>query len=157
MSNGVKPRYDGAGTEFGLRHRDLGPGFLMMDIDRLHAAIDIDVKLQRENEMFIEYRSVNGISYLAMYELKHARTFHSEKALDMELLANQVRFDICKRLDCRCFVVFATNGKQPFSFYELFEDRSDHVGVLEYSEGNAAEAWKAFYRDVLKIGRYGNL
>jgi hypothetical protein len=156
MENQVKPRYDGKGTEFGLRHRDLGSGFLMMDIDRLHAAIEMDVKLQRENEMFLEYRAVNGISYAAMYELKHHQTKFSEQALDMSLFVNKVRLDICKRLGCRCFVVFATNGKQPFSFYELFEDRAILVGVLDYHNGGAAEAWQAFYREVLRIGKQGN-
>jgi hypothetical protein len=44
--NGVKPRYDGGGSEFGLLHRELGPGFLMFDIDRLSATVQTDLEMK---------------------------------------------------------------------------------------------------------------
>jgi len=69
--NKVKPRFDGKGTEFGLMHRDLGPGFLMFDIDRMSAVLEVNLELKRENEAFVEYRQYgNAINFIAMFEVK---------------------------------------------------------------------------------------
>lgn len=149
----VKPRFDGGGTEFGRIHRLLGPGYLMFDIDRLH----LEVALKRENEGFIEYRYNNGkFVYKALIELKKSKTKFSLQALDPHEINSLARIDICKRLECRLFVAYGTEGHQPFEFFEInIADGSNRlVGILEYDESNVKQQVDTFYRDVLKIYRY---
>lgn len=155
--NGVKPRYDGGGTEFGLMHRDLGPGFLMFDIDRMSATIGVGLELKRENEAFVEYRytPVSGIRYVAMMEVKHSHTPYSAEALDLSKVNSIVRADMARRLQCRLFVVYATNGKNPFTFYEYDDNENEfyQIGILDYTEKTRTERVKSFWNDVLRISR----
>jgi hypothetical protein len=155
--NGVKPRFDGKGSEFGLMHRDIGPGYLMFDIDRLSANVQVDLELRRENEGWVEYRQ-NGktIHFVALFEVKKQKTEHTKKALNNEESSTLARNEIARRLECRLFVVFATNGKAPFEFWELdaLSEKYEVVGVLNYSAEERASAAQRFWRDVLKIQRY---
>ena len=150
--NGAKPRYDGKGTEFGLMHRDLGPGFLMFDIDRLSAVIEVNLELKRENEGFVEYRhTCDGINFVAMFEVKAHKTKYSLEALDLSKSNSLARAEIARRLECRLFVVFGTNGKQPFEFFELFDNGFILAGTLEYDESNRMEQVKKFWNETLRI------
>jgi len=155
-SNGVKPRYDGGGTEFGLMHRDLGPGYLMFDIDRMTAQVDLQMEMRRENEGFVEFRRrASRIDFVAMFEVKKQRTVHSEKALDPDEANSLARLEMARRMQCRLFVVFATNGRQPFDFYEidLATGCADYCGTLDYASDNREVRCRTFWRDVLNIQR----
>ncbi len=154
--NGVKPRFDGGGSEFGLAHRDLGQGYLMFDIDRMTASVEVALELRRKEEGFIEYRHEYGdVKFIALYEIKGNRTEFSEQALNIDKSSTKAMIAMARRLESRLFVVFATNGKQPFDFYEF--DTSEQcfipVGHLCYEAENRAEAVREFWQNVLHIGK----
>jgi len=154
-SNGVKPRFDNSGTEFGLMHRDLGRGYSMFDIDRMTAQLDMQIEMRRENEGFIEYRRTAGnINFVALMEVKHRRTKYSEQALDPTEANSMVRLEMARRLGCRLFVVFATNGKQPFDFYEICADTGEakHAGTLDYTSDRVHKC-RLFWNNILGIQR----
>jgi hypothetical protein len=155
-SNGVKPRFDGGGSEFGLMHRDLPPGYLMFDIDRMTAQLELTMEMRRENEGFVEYRRrANRITFVAMFEVKRHLTQYSEKALDINEANSLARLEMARLLGCRLFVVFATKGQQPFDFYEIDTVAGDpvFVGTLDYSGSDRIERCKLFWSDVLGIQR----
>lgn len=158
--NGVKPRYDGGGTEFGKMHRDLGPGYLLFDIDRLSVKLEEQLELRKENEGFIEYRLYsNHITFIAMFELKAQWTPNSKMAIDTNQASSIARAEIAKRLSydqdqpCRLFVVFGTNGRQPFEFYEFMNNEFVFVGTLDYLQDNRQEKVKLFWNDTLGISK----
>lgn len=152
--NGAKPRYDGKGTEFGLMHRDLGPGYLMFDIDRLSAILEVKMELKRENECFIEHRlESDGVRFVAMFEVKHHKTQFSLEALNPIKSNTIVRGEIARRLGCRLFIVFASNGKQPFEFYEQVGNESYYIGTLAYQLNERQDAVKEFWTNVLGIDK----
>lgn len=153
--NGVKPRYDGGGSEFGLMHRDLGPGYLMFDVDRMSACMSVDLELKRANTGFIEYRRNNGIEFVAIFEIKHSKIGRALDALDVEKANTMAQIEMARRLDARLFSVFATDGHQPFEFYEYvpFACQFELVDVLDYDKANRVERVQAFWRDVLRITR----
>lgn len=156
-NNGVKFRLDGKGTEFGMVHRGLGPGFLMFDIDRLSATVELGLELKRENEGWVEYRQYpGGIKFVALFEVKNAKTPYSLSALDSSNSCSMARNEIAKRLGCRLFVVYGTNGRAPFEFWEFdpFTDDYAMVGVLDYESGESQKAVSIFWRDVLGIKRF---
>lgn len=155
-TNGVKPRYDGGGTEFGLMHRDLGPGYLMFDIDRMTAQLELQMEMKRENEGWVEFRRyASRVDFVAMFEVKKHRTIHSEKALDPDEANSLARLEMARKMGCRLFVVFATNGRQPFDFYEIDTETGEagYRGTLDYSTDNRANQCRLFWRDVLGIQR----
>ena len=115
--NGVKPRFDGGGTEFGLMHRDLGPGYLMFDVDRISAVLEVGLEMRRENEGFVEYRRKgDAIRFVALFEVKHRRTEYSAAALDKTTSNALARLEMARCMGARLFVVFAMDGKPPFEF-----------------------------------------
>ena len=152
--NGVKPRFDGGGSEFGLVHRDLGRGYLMMDVDRLSATIEVGLELKREDECFVEYRHRYGdIVFIAMFELKGHKTEYAKQALDSTKSVTRARLKMAQMMECRLFVVYATNGTQPFEFYEIDTASGDYecVGELTYSKDNQTEKVKHFWNHELGI------
>lgn len=158
--NGAKPRYDGKGSEFGLMHRDLGKGFSMFDIDRLSAIVEVNLELKREEEGFVEYRHVGAnVEFVALFEVKHHRTEWSEEALMPDKSASVARAELARRIGARLFVVFGTNGGQPFDFYEIDTEtrEAEHVGTLTYdlSDRNLKmQAVQSFWRECLGIARH---
>lgn len=153
-SNGVKPRYDNSGTEFGLMHRDLGAGYWMFDVDRVYASVEFEIAMRKENEAFVEYRR-NGkrIDFVALMEVKHRRSEFAEQALNATDYNSYARLAMAQRLGCRLFVVFATDGKQPFTFHEIdtVTGESTEVGTLTYGPTDRQARTVTFWRDVLGI------
>lgn len=156
-SNGAKLRFDGGGTEFGFMHRDLGSGYLMFDVDRLHVKVEEFLKLRNENECFVEYRDTGerekGVQFIAMFEVKHKRSHYTLKALDPENSVSYARLCMAQKLGCRLFVVYASGGRQPFDFWEI--DTTDGgaslVGTLEYNKADRRESVQQFWKEVLEI------
>lgn len=153
--NGVKPRRDGGGSEFGLMHRDLGPGYLMFDIDRMTARLSVDLELKRADTGFIEYRRNNGIEFVAIFEIKHTKIGLAMEALDVDNSNTMAQIEMARRLGARLFSVFATNGHQPFEFYEYlpFSRQFELVDVLDYDKANRVERVQAFWHDILRISK----
>lgn len=60
---------------------------------------------------------------------------------------------MCKLLGARNFVVFQTNGKKPFFFYEIDVVTKEVISenTLDYDDDRKKEAWLNFWRNVLKI------
>lgn len=157
MNEYVKPRFDGKGVEFGLMHRDLGPGYLMLDIDRLSATLEVGLELRRENEGWVEYRCcANRIDFVALFEVKGKKTSYSEAALNPKDANSMVRAEMARRLGARLFVVFATDGRQPFEFYEIDTtfDVCQLVGTLTYDPNNRQCAVRNFWANTLRIDRW---
>lgn len=154
-NNGVKPRYDGGGTEFGLMHRDLGPGYLMFDVDRMSAVMEVNLELKRENQAFIEYRQTDGIRFVAMFEYKHTKTPYSLDAIDSTKSSTMARNEMARLLGCRLFVVYASDGRPPLEFWEYIPDTGEYIlaGVLSYTENNRTEQVKEFWNNALGIKR----
>lgn len=152
--NGVKPRFDGHGSEFGSMHRELGPGFLMTDIDRVD--VDVAFSIEHENTHFYDYRIVFGRTrVVAVYEVKAHKTPYAEAEAYGNTANAKARRDIAFQLNARYLVVFATNNQQPFEYNEVDTISGAHwtLGVLDYTDANMAEAAQRFYRDVLGIRR----
>ena len=54
-----------------------------------------------------------------------------------------------EKLGCRYFFVIATNGKQPFGFYEIFYSfEIKDWGVLDYKNTNKAESVLDFWEKI---------
>lgn len=151
--NKVKPRFDNGGSEFGLAHRDLGPGFLMFDIDRMFATIEVDLEMKRKETGFIEYRNNNGITFVALFELKAKKTDYSLQAINPEISNTLATIEMAKKLECRLFVVYGTDNRQPFEFFEYFPEENVFysVGILDYQSDNREKKIKDFWTHVLKI------
>jgi len=154
----VKKRYDNQGSEFGFIHRDLGQGYYMFDIDGIKASIEYDLTLRRENELFVEYRhlSKDKIKFLAIYEVKAKETKYSKNCLELNNSTSIVRLEIAKRLESRLFVVFGTNGNQPFKFFEIDVNSGDNnfIGILSYDKDNPKkreQTVKSFWANILGI------
>jgi len=153
-ANGVKPRYDNGGTEFGAMHRDLGPGYYMFDIDRMSAIIETQLEWRRQNQGFIEYRIVkDNVIFTALLELKGHKTKWSLEALNNKTANSRARLAMAQALKCRLFIVFATYGKQPFEFWEIDTTNSESklIGTLSYSNGDRMEQVRRFWRDCLGL------
>lgn len=154
-ANGVKPRYDGQGTEFGAMHRDIGPGQLMFDIDGLSATVEMQLELRRQNEAFVEYRFIDDdlVEFTALFELKRNKSQYTIQALDSKDANSVARRAMARKLEARLFVVFATNGKAPFDFHEIDTTTgySHPIGILYYDENNRPEKVKDFWINVLKL------
>ncbi len=153
----VKPRFDGGGTEFGAIHRKLGPGYLMFDIDRVFASMEYSLTMRKENEGFVEYRrSGNKIKFIALMEYKAQKTEHSVEALDKNEANSLARLEMARLLKCRLIVIFGTNGREPFEFFEIDTTTGDNrfVGILEYDQFNKEQQVKDFWTNVLKIPKY---
>ena len=153
--NGVKPRYDGAGSAFGALHRDLGPGFLMFDIDRMSATVETDLEMRNENNVFVEYRLGETISFVAVFEYKRNRSQYTIDALNPNSANSRARIELARRLGSRLFIVFADNGSPPFYFHEINLETGENVRMpaLWYTKDEDKEKVKSFWRDVLKINK----
>jgi hypothetical protein len=137
-------------------HRDLGPGYCMFDIDRMSAVIEVGLELKRENEGFVEYRhEQSNIVFVALMEVKREKTPRSMEALDKNKSTSRARLAMAQKLDCRLLVVYATNGTQPFEFYEVDTTSGDYAlaGTLSYTLEERSEAVRSFWNNVLEIRR----
>ena len=157
-ANGVKPRYDGGGTEFGAMHRDLGPGMLMFDIDGMHVRTETDLVVRNQNGVFLEYRLTrDAVKFVAIFEYKREKTASTLKALDARNDANSMaRLAMARALGARLFVVYGTQGKQPFDFYEINigDGTYSHSGTLYYDgEKDRPEKSTQFWKEALGITR----
>ena len=147
FASGTKPRFDGGGSLFGELHRELPSGTCMMDIDRMFVTVESELWLKRENVAFVEYRHAKEcIKFTAVFETKHKYT---ETAFDLEISANRARMEMARKLDCRLFVVFYSDGAVPLEFYEIDVETGEyeHSYSLTYDQTNRAEkvveCWKA--------------
>jgi hypothetical protein len=153
--SGSKLRYDGKGSEFGNIHRELPKDFGMFDIDNLkgHAIINYDLTLRNQNEAFIEYRvnwDNSTIEWKAMFEIKYKKTEHSEQALQCKIgTSTWAQLKLCEQIECRYFVIYSNNGKQPFEFYEIYSiNEFEHIGTLNYTNENRKEQIENFWKQI---------
>lgn len=151
-SNGVKPRYDGSGSEFGLIHRELPKDCCMFDIDRMSAKAEINLELKRQEIAFIEYRTdFNNCSVIwkALFEIKNQDSIEVRKALECPIgTSTFAQLKLAQLIGARFFYVIATMGIQPFHFYEI-ENQGIYIdhGFLDYSDKktDGIEAIKRFW------------
>lgn len=154
--NKVKPRFDNGGSEFGLAHRDLGPGYLMFDIDKMSAKVELNLELHRKETGFVEYRhNKDEIKFVALFEIKHKRTPYSLAAVNPENSSTLATIEMAKKLGCRLFVVYGNENKPPFEFNEYFPDNNqfEFIGELKYQPETREQNIKKFWKEVLKIDR----
>ena len=152
----VKPRFDGGGTEFGLAHRDLPSGYCMFDIDGMRATLELDVRMKREDEGFVEYRrKKNSVEFVAMFEVKHRKTRFSIKALDPRDASSLARIEMARKLGCRLFVLFACDGQPPFEVWEINTQTSEcnQLDNLSYTPSNRKKVMNQYWSQVLDIRR----
>lgn len=164
LENGVKPRYDGGGTEFGKIHRFLGKEFAMFDVDKMSISITVDLELKNDNELFYEYKTnfnTGKVEFRALFELKYEDTPYVKKALECPLGSpTYAQWMACNRLSagqknrCRYFIVIAFKGGRPFHFYEIDANgEKQDKGVLNYAwdEDDGKEEVKRFWEDDLGL------
>lgn len=135
----TKPRYDNGGSEFGNMHRTLPKTFGMFDFDRMKATAKVPLELVRQNIAFLEYKTIfrdGEINFTALFEIKHKDSPFVRDAMKCKCgTATWAQVKTAEKLGCRYFFVIATNGKQPFSFYEItYEFNVIEWGVLEYDD-----------------------
>ena len=155
-ANGVKPRYDKGGTAFGDAHRDLGTQYLMFDVDKMSATVEQELELRKENQVFIEYRHSERISFVAIFEYKRNKSQYTLEALDKAQSVSRARLALAQALSARLFVVYADNGKSPFDFYEIDTASGNYTRLspLYYEKGvDDPIVIQEYWRDVLKITR----
>lgn len=136
----VKPRYDNGGTEFGLIHRKLPKWCCMFDVDAMKATANLDLRLKKD-ECFFEYETDfknSTITFKAMFEVKYK---NSERIKDEMCCLKTgsslwAELQLAERIGCRFFYVIATNGLQPFDFFEYKNGSFQFVGRLEYDDSN---------------------
>jgi hypothetical protein len=149
----VKPRYDGKGTEFGLIHREL-PGYLVMfDIDKMKSTINLD--LNYENSLWIEgspnFKNAT-MQFTAIFDLKYKETERlTDERITMKVGTSLWALrKMAEQLKCRLFLVYQTNGKQPFHFYQADNFGIEWIdrGWLEYNETNKKEKITEFWKKI---------
>lgn len=147
----VKPRYDKGGSEFGLMHRELPTKCGMFDIDIMKANAILDLTLREANECFFEYRTnfeTSELTVKAMFEIKHKETEIVLNNMNIKIGTSLwAQIEIAKKLNCRFFYVIATEGKQPFKFYEYI-NKLEYVGTLEYNSENKKENTNLFWQKI---------
>jgi hypothetical protein len=148
--NGVKQRFDGKGSEFGNVHRLLPPRCGMFDIDKMKAKAVVDLEVTKQDIGFIEYRTLwnkSDIKWMALFEIKYMDSDTVKKLMECKLgTATWAQMKLCQQLNMRYFIVIATEGCQPFDFYEVFDTGNyEHVGTLDYGnedkKGKINEFW----------------
>ena len=152
MSSSVKPRYDGGGSEFGDMHRKLPKNCGMFDIDRMKAEIRAEMELKKDETGFVEYSTdfTNAeVTFKALYEIKHKNSQKVQEAMQCKTgTATFAQKKMAERLGMRYFYVIATDGKQPFHFYEMIADEFEFVGTLDYDEDNKTLRVNEFWRKI---------
>lgn len=145
-ASNTKPRYDDGGSEFGDVHRTLPKNIGMFDIDRMKATATIELEITKQNVAFVEYRTKwdsdgNEIEWKALFEVKYRDGPSVQDALRFRKgTASWAQLKHAAALNARYFVVVATEGVQPFTFYEIDRDGAAmNMGVLDYSEHDKAE------------------
>lgn len=156
MNAKVKPRYDKKGSEFGMIHRKLPPDICMFDIDQMQGQAIINLEMTRQEIGFIEYKTKNfdngDIIWKALFELKYKDTDYVREAMKCKIgTATFAQLKMAEKLECRYFFVIATNGKQPFKFYEYKKNGFEYVGTLEYDNECTQGKITIFWKNVLKL------
>jgi hypothetical protein len=155
----VKPRFDKKNMEsFANMHRHLKNQDLMFDIDRCCADLTADVRLEmlmtKENNLYTEYKFVNNkVRFTALFEVKYKKTKSAAEALDPGKANSIARLEMARLLNCRLFVVFETEGKQPFEFYEIdLKDGSPKpAGILTFANCDPETAMRSFWYEDLEM------
>lgn len=147
----VKKRYDGKGSEFGKVHRLLPVFCGMFDIDKMKATATMDLELKKQDIAFMEYRTnwdKCTVTFKALIEIKYKASSSVWDALRCKIgTATFAQFDMCRQLNCRYLFVIATNGKQPFKFYE--KESNGHIinlGILDYTEENKKQKINEYWK-----------
>lgn len=151
LDNGVKPRFDGRGSKFGLLHRMLPKECPMTDIDGILIEKDErgQILLQTENKSFIEYYiSDNEMKFKAFFEFKYKHGEQTEKILKSKDIECDFKFQgihalitLSRIVNARFFLVIANKGELPFKFFEYnFETRVFDY-KLESTKGYFDKVW----------------
>lgn len=130
----VKPRFDEKGTEFGLIHRLLPGSCCMTDIDSMVIEAHTKVRVKTADNTFVEYEHVkDDVKIKAILEVKYRTTDNTLKALDVNESTTKIRQKIAKLTKARHIVIFATEGRPPFKFYEIQKNGAvKYLGELNY-------------------------
>jgi hypothetical protein len=152
-ASGSKPRFDGGGSEFGDMHRELPAGFGMFDIDKMKATATVELEITKQNVAFIEYRTIwnsdrNEIDWKALFEIKYRDGRSVQDALMVRKgTPTWAQLNLANTLGARYFIVVATEGGAPFTFYEVEPDGyAVEAGVLDYDDYNRTEQVERFWR-----------
>jgi hypothetical protein len=126
--------YHSVRNEFSEAHYDLPPSYGMFDIDIYQGKwLDIKKVATKTEATYVEYRclkydntgnkfDIKRFNPIAIFELKHHMTDRVFNSLSLpEGSATWAAFMFSKIMNCRFFMVIATNGSYPFEFYEYNE------------------------------------
>ncbi len=158
MEAEVKPRYDKKGSEFGEIHRRLPPQCCMFDIDKMSASAIVNLEITKQDIGFLEYRTnfdTAEVIWKALFEIKYKASQYVYDAINCRVgTSTFAQLKLCEKIGARYFIVVATNGISPFTFFEIFNDRSNVIiGTLEYKDRDTdgREKIREFWRDKLML------
>ena len=155
MNAKVKPRYDNKGTEFGKIHRMLPEKNCMFDIDKMQGQAIVNLEMTKQDIGFIEYKTdFNNcdIKINALFEIKYKNSKYVQEAMKCKIgTSTFAQLKVAEKLECRYFFIIATNGKQPFYFYEYKKSKFEYVGKLEYDNECTQGKITIFWKNVLKL------
>lgn len=150
--NEVKPRFDGKGSEFGLAHRDLPKKCGMFDVDMMNAQAVLNLTLRQPDECFFEYNTDfknSEIIVKAMFEIKYKNSCYVEENMKLKVGTSLwAETQIAKKLNCRFFLLIATNGRQPYKVYELIDKEFVLLGELSYNGQDRKEKINEFWERI---------
>ena len=133
--------YHSKRNDFSEAHYKLPRNYNMFDIDVMFGEwLELEPSVsQKENATFIEYRTLrydkdqsrfntDRIKHVAIFELKYKGTESLKKK--MNLMPGEPLWAIfltAKILNCRFFLVVATEGKSPFYFIEYCTKTNERI------------------------------
>lgn len=155
-------------NDFSESHYKLPNQYGMFDIDVMFGEwLNLtDIKSTKPESTYIEYRCLRHdkdgnrfnedvIKYVALFELKYKMTDRiREEAKMIPGRPLWAAFMTAKRLNCRFFLVVASEGKSPFAFHEFCtkENKRLEKRVLEFDYlTDDAEIIRMFWNNELNI------
>ena len=154
----TKQRVHGEGNIFADIHRELGAYRAMTDIDFLAGEVcsgflRVGVSDDGEDRRYFEYVADFGTAEArttAIFDFKYAMTEYIRHSLQPIRTGTALWYysQLAAQLRARAFVVIATDGNLPLSFYEITSGQAVYIGDL-YTDDPAGV--KSFWRDTLKL------
>ena len=154
----MKPRVHGEENIFAKVHRQLGSYRSMTDIDFLVGEVKsgflrVGVCDNGEDSIYAEYSTdfyIAEAQTTALFDFKYTMSDYIHRSLWPIRTGTAIWFyaQMAQRLGARAFVVIASDGELPLSFYEITSGQTVYKGDL--STDQIADI-KAFWRDNLNL------
>ncbi len=154
----MKPRIHGEENVFAKVHRQLGSCRSMTDIDFLVGEVKsgflrVGVCDNGEDSIYAEYMTdfyIAEAQTTALFDFKHTMSDYIRRSLWPIHTGTALWYyaQMAKQLGAKAFVVIASDGRLPLSFYEITSGQTVYKGDLFTDQTTDV---KAFWRDNLRL------